>query len=97
MPVNYREAIEAYFKRMLKDPDSIRYREVTRPEQGYATTVTGLFVAHESRQLGWTVRATIDAKNSNGGYVGFKTYVFLFRGEKLLSAKAPPPADEMKL
>lgn len=95
MPTHYKEAIRQYFQDHLKDPDSVRYREITQPEKGYLKVVTGAILMRETRHYGWTVKATIDAKDSHGSYVGFKTYTFLFRGEKIVDARIPLPGDEM--
>jgi Lipocalin-like domain len=94
MPTNYKEAIRKYFLEHLKYPDTIQYREVTKPEQGYTTAVTGTFFMRETREYGWTVKATINATNSNNSYVGFKIYTFLFRGEKIVDTRLPLPGDE---
>ena len=95
MPTDYEEAIRKYFLERLKHPDSVQYREITKPQQGYTTAVTGTLLMSETRKYGWTVKATINAKNSNDSYVGFKTYTFLFRGEKIVDARLPLPGDEM--
>jgi hypothetical protein len=95
MPADYKQAIQKYFLEHMKYPDSVRYQEITKPEQGYTTAVTGGFFMREKRDYGWTVRATINAKNSSGSYVGFKTYTFLFRGEMIVDARLPLPGDEM--
>ena len=84
MPTDYKEAIQSYFLKHLRYPDSVQYQGITKPEQGYTTAVTGVIFAHETRLKGWTVKATINARNSRGVYVGFKTYTFLFRGEKIV-------------
>ena len=96
LPTQYEEAIRQYFQKYLKDPDSVQYQEITKPEKGYATTVTGAILAHETRLRGWTVKATINARNSRGIYVGLKTYTFLFRGEKIVHTVSPLAEDEMK-
>jgi ketosteroid isomerase-like protein len=95
MPTNYKDAIREYFPKHLKYPSSIQYREITSPEQGYTTAVTGTFLMRETHTYGWTVKATINAKNSRDSYVGFKTYTFLFRGEKIVDVRLPLPGDEM--
>ena len=95
MPTNYQDAIRKYFPKHLKYPDSIQYREITSPEPGYTTAVTGTFLMRETRTYGWTVKATINAKNFRDSYVGFKTYTFLFRGEKIVDVRLPLPGDEM--
>lgn len=94
MPIDYKAAIRKYFSEHLKYPDTIQYREVTKPEQGYTMAVTGTFLMRETREYGWTVKATINATNSNNRYVGFKTYTFLFRGEKIVDIRLPLPGDE---
>jgi hypothetical protein len=91
MPTDYKEAIREYFLQHLKYPDSVQYQEITQPEQGYTTSVTGTFLMREKREYGWTVKATINAKNSHDSYAGFKTYTFLFRGEKIVDARLPLP------
>src|SRR5579859_806119 len=96
MPKQYEEAVRQYFEKYLKDPDSVQYQEITAPEKGYATTVKGAIFAREARLRGWTVKATINARNSHGVYVGLKTYTFLFRGEKIVHTVSPLPEDEMK-
>jgi len=95
MPSNYQDAIRKYFPKHLKYPDSIQYREITSPEMGFTTAVTGTFLMRETRTYGWTVKATINAKNFRDKYVGFKTYTFLFRGEKIVDVRLPLPGDEM--
>jgi ketosteroid isomerase-like protein len=94
-PVHYEETIRQYFLEHLKYPDSIQYRETGGPEQGYTSSVTGTFLMRDTRTYGWTVKATINAKNSRDSYVGFKTYTFLFRGEKIVDIRLPLPGDEM--
>ena len=95
MPINYQDAIREYFPKHLKYPDSIQYREITSPEQGYTIAVTGTFLLRETHTYGWTVKATINAKNSRDSYAGFKTYTFLFRGDKIVDVRLPLPGDEM--
>jgi ketosteroid isomerase-like protein len=95
MPTNYKDTIRNYFPEHLKYPNSIQYREITSPEPGYTTAVTGTFLMRETHTYGWTVKATINAKNSRDSYVGFKTYTFLFRGEKIVDVRLPLPDGEM--
>lgn len=85
-PQHYLDSIHAYFNQTLKDPASIQYRLVTMPEHGY----THFSNAFTGRTLyGWLVRAEINAKNSYGGYTGFQTYQFLFRGDQLVNVTTP--------
>ncbi len=98
MPIQYEVAIRQYFQEYLKDPDSAQYREITKPEKGSVIAVKGAIFAHETRLLGWTVKATVNAKNAHGTYVGFKTYTFLFRGEDIVHVHtlSPLPEGEIK-
>jgi ketosteroid isomerase-like protein len=95
MPVDYEQAIREYFLEHLRHPDSIQIREITRPEQGYTAALTGVVLMREKREYGWSVKATINAKNARDSYAGFKTYTFLFRGEKIVDIRLPLPGDEM--
>ena len=95
MPIHYEEAIRQYFQEHLKDPDSVQYQEISKPEQGYTKGMTGNVLMRETRNYGWTVKATINAKNSGGSYVGLKSYTFLFRSEKILHVLAPLTGDEI--
>jgi hypothetical protein len=89
-PVHYREAIAAYLREQLKDPLSVQYGEISAPEKGFFSTKMGLaYGGRTKRAYGWLVNASINAKNSYGGYVGFKTYQFLFRGEDIVAAIPP--------
>ena len=96
LPSDYERAIRQFFVAHLKHPESVQYREITPPQQGYTTEVTGGLLMRETREYGWTVKTTINAQDSRGNYVGFKTYTFLFRGEKIVDARMPLPGDEMK-
>jgi len=95
MPTSYQEGIRKYFLAHLKHPESVRYREMTEPEQGYITEMSGGLLLREKREYGWKVRVTISAKDSQNKYSEFKTYTFLFRGEKIAGARLPLPGDEM--
>ncbi len=94
-PVGYLDALHQYFQDHLKDPESIQYQTVTEPEPGSLNGASGGVLMRNTREYGWLVKATINARNPQGAYVGPKTYQFLFRGEKLVRATAPLPDGEM--
>ena len=95
MPTDYKVAIRKFFQEHLKHAESVQFREITKPERGFTTAISGSFLMSEKREYGWTVKVTINAQNSHDSYVGFKTYTFLFRGEKIVDARLPLPGDEM--
>lgn len=96
MPTDAPEAIRQYFQAHLKHPDSAQYGAMSAPQPGYVTVVTGALLMHETRQYGWLVKTEVNALNSAERYAGFKTYTFLFRGEKIIDVQWPLPQDEMQ-
>jgi ketosteroid isomerase-like protein len=96
MPTDEQASIRKYFLEHLKHPESVRYREITQPQRGYTTETTGGLLMREKRLYGWVVKATIDAQDSRGSYVGPKAYTFLFRGEKITDIRLPLPGDETR-
>jgi ketosteroid isomerase-like protein len=96
MPVDYAATVHRYFQENLSDPDSARYRDITAPQKSAIKALTNGVFIRQSTLKGWSVKATVDARNSHGVYVGFKTYTFLFRGEKIVHTLSPLGGDEMK-
>lgn len=95
MPIHYEATIRQFFQEHLKNPESVQYQEITKPEHGYTTAISGTLLMRETRDYGWTVNVTINAKNSRGSYAGFKRYTFLFRGETLIRTLSPVASDEL--
>lgn len=96
VPLNYEATVRRYFQDNLSDPDSVRYQEITAPEKSAIKALTSGVFIHQSPLKGWRVTAIINTKNSRGVYVGFKTYTFLFRGEKIVHTVSPLGGDELK-
>ena len=94
VPQHYEAAIRLWFRHKLVNPAMAHYREIGTPQQG-SQKISGPLVLHPGTEYGWTVTATIDALSANGAYVGWKTYTFLFRGEKIVHVSAPPAEGEM--
>jgi hypothetical protein len=88
-PQTYEGVIHSYFDASLKDPASIQYKDLTAPEKGYTQHDRGLIGGGVKITYGWLVKATVNAKNSYGGYVGFRTYTFLFRGDQVVDMIVP--------
>lgn len=86
MPQHYKEAISAYFDGTLKDPASVQYRNMTVPKKEF---IRDSMLQGYKLNWGWLVSVDVNAKNSYGGYVGFQTYHFLFRGEIIVDMIAP--------
>src|SRR3989344_3264916 len=81
MPQAYEEAIKTHFEQILKDPESARYR-FGRPIKAYANE--GLAYGGKIAWIGYLVDVQVNAKNSFGGYVGFKPYMVFFSGNRIV-------------
>ncbi len=75
-PNAHEEVIRAHFEQTLKDPESARYR-IGKPERAYGNEA--LIQGGGIRWIGYLVPVEVNAKNSYGGYVGFKPYLVLFQ------------------
>jgi hypothetical protein len=85
-PTTYVDAVHSYFESTLKDPDSLQIREIAPPVKAWERDAP---IKGGKLTYGWFVTATINAKNSYGGYVGFQTYTFVFRGEQMVDVITP--------
>lgn len=79
-PQAYEQTIKSSFEQTLKDPESARYR-IGKPVKAYRNT--GLFYGGNISWSGYLVDVQVNAKNSFGGYVGFKPYIVLFSEERI--------------
>lgn len=71
----------------FKDPDSARYRKMTAPYKDSFRLCKPICTG--GNEFGWDVAVEINAKNSAGGYVGYRQYYFLFRGDDLVDVAEP--------
>ncbi|HGH0737155.1 TPA: hypothetical protein ACJHGZ_005666, partial [Klebsiella pneumoniae] len=69
LPENYQEIIKGSMSARLKDPYSARY-DFNEPFKGWCKSGFTTY-------YGWLVPFTLNAKNSYGGYVGNKSYLYL--------------------
>lgn len=83
-PARAERDIEAYFAVLLKDPAAAEYRSISDPVRYWMRDQRGLVNGGDRILYGWAVEAQVNAKNSYGGYVGFRTYRFLFRADEIV-------------
>lgn len=73
-PDNYETIVKRHFDSFLLDGESARFKFQT-PVRGYANQ--GLVHGGGVRWTGYWVRVDVNAKNSFGGYVGWRPYIVL--------------------
>jgi hypothetical protein len=89
LTIDYRSAIRNWFRARLKDPVSAQY-EFTQPRKGYAHTPPS---EGEKLVVGYKVIVKINGKNSDGNYVGFRPYLFIFRNNAITYVFGPAMAE----
>lgn len=89
-PSNYEATIKQHFETMLKDPESARYR-IGTPRKAYGNE--GVLLGGGIRWTGYLVKTEVNARNSFGGYVGYKPYLILFSNDAIF--KAVPGAEHV--
>ncbi len=87
-PVHYREAVQRYLDEHLSDGSSVELREVSSPEPGFFTDVTGTLLMRETRTYGWIVKVSVHAKGARGDHADLRHYSFLFRGEEIAATQS---------
>ena len=69
------EGFKDYMSMSLKDPATAQHKEGTRPFKGWGKVDDG----YGPREFGWIFSGYVNAKNSYGGYGGFREYKMLWR------------------
>lgn len=80
-PEAYEEKIKVYFSVILKDSESARFN-ISKPYKAYVNE--GWAVGGGIKWIGHAVDVQINAKNSYGGYTGFKPYIVIFNNDNLV-------------
>ena len=75
-PTNHEELIKSWAVDALKDAESARYVSISKPRKEF-------IVENLKPVFGYSTCATINAKNSYGGYAGNQTYWFFMRNGKI--------------
>ena len=84
-PSDYETIVKGWYLRSLKDPDSARFGRITRPLREHA--IRNQF--RKEAVYGYSVCARVNARNSFGGYTGFKTRWFLIRNGRIVRTSPP--------
>ncbi len=76
-PDNYKQLIQAYMSKNLKDPESARYSEFTTPRKEHA-------IENRKAIYGYSSCVMVNAKNSYGGYTGNQLFWFFYRNGEIV-------------
>lgn len=82
LPSNYKENIQNAIIGGLKDPDSAKFK-FGEPRKAY---LQGGLPDDFKMYYGWAVPVSVNAKNSYGGYVGYKTMYYMYSNGQLFDA-----------
>jgi len=86
-PENYQEIVKTAMVDLLKDPYSAQYRFKTEPFKAYLREAP--INGGDPFMYGYMVYVDVNAKNSFGGYVGWKEYRLLIRNGKVVGDAVP--------
>ncbi|MBD0765066.1 membrane lipoprotein lipid attachment site-containing protein [Neisseria sp. RH3002v2f] len=102
-PSEFGKVIKEWAVDTLADPDSMNVREIdTEPaRKGWVSVCTQIeptygICLNRVFYFGHIFNARINAKNQHGGYVGFKNYVFVLRGNKISYGEEADKISSMK-
>lgn len=87
-PTDYQFTVQSYFEQALKDPDSAKYQWTGEPFKGYARIGFG---HTQTIEYGWVVPVKVNAKNSYGGYTGWKEHHLLVVMDHVVHHVDPQP------
>lgn len=79
-PTDVERKVREYFQYILKDPSSANFI-VGTPYKAYQNE--GLITGGGIQWAGYAVDVSINARNSYGGYTGYKPYLVYFTGESI--------------
>ncbi len=79
-PDNYEDLVKEWASSNLKDPDSAKYSKISKPRKEYMVVDLKPF-------FGYSTCATINAKNSYGGYIGNRNFWFMIRDGKIVRSQ----------
>lgn len=73
-PTTYRSIISSYMELILKDASSAKYRYIKEPSKSWSDNL-----------FGYSVCVHLNARNSFGGYTGFKLHYFMIKNNRVIN------------
>ncbi|WP_153985153.1 hypothetical protein [Lonepinella koalarum] len=88
LPKNYQKKATEYLKSTLKDPDSAKFSNFTKPRKEHVIYSKGKYITPNDVFYGYSTCVLVNAKNSYGGYVGNQLYwIFFYNREVFRTQK----------
>lgn len=84
-PSNHRDIEQQIINSVLKDPDSAKFQSWN---DGY-TTIIQSGLGSPTPMLVWMTSVDVNAKNSYGGYTGYKTWYFAWSNGRIVATGSP--------
>jgi len=78
-----KKLVNVYLEATLKDFESARIKNIKK-EKGYR--MLSSIANGSAHEFGWFVTFEVNAKNSYGGYVGYKPYSIVIRNGKIITS-----------
>jgi hypothetical protein len=86
-PDNYKTMVYEYMETILVDPDSAKYKSMSEPVKAY--TRKAPILGGDVDVYGWYTRVCLNAKNSLGGYTGYKCRKLLIKYNSVIKQFKP--------
>ena len=92
-PSNYRELVNAWIKRSMKDPYSVRDVQMGEPEKFWVAEAP---ILGGKKTYGYMIAVALNAKNSFGAYTGRQAYQLQIREGRVIAQQwMNPPTREV--
>lgn len=79
-PSDFEAIVKQHMRGLLKDPDSAQFEFQGTPRKGGRTSMFG------GVKYGYAICVRINAKNSFGGYVGYRPNLFLIKDGRIIDS-----------
>lgn len=76
-PTNYEQVVKNYYEIVAKDPDSLKYKEITKPQKVWLRDFG-------EYKFGYLTCVILNGKNSYGAYVGYQQRALLIKNDKVI-------------
>jgi len=83
-PKDWQKTIKEKMEFTLIDPDSAKYRFLREPVKNWKAVMGNKGLFSTDFRFGWTTCFGVNAKNTLGGYTGYKTYFAMIKYDNVI-------------